>query len=307
MFDHLKHLSKQANFFLGNRWNSPLHTAAATEMMSCLWPSSDDFYHPLNPMFTPFFAETRQVTAYDVVLLRDGAHTLLDFYMRFPAPKKSRTLFLVNADLYFLVPEPWRPQTLAYRIDYKYEAPTKKLVFYGLISESFMAWNRFRHHIDKWLKQFSPDAEVSAYLAIRNEPMNHNWDDKTLAFEVTAGIQNYFKNKIEFLNFDNLKKQGSNPEATFVSLDLLRTAVGFCAMENMFMGQAIKVHPRGIYQAFNGEKIGEWPLSFGHKMSIYQGECPDSDYSTFFFMKKMNAYPLTPKLLDTLAARLTVV
>ncbi len=305
MFDHLKHLAKQSNFFLGDRWNSPLQTQAATEAQSCFWPSSDDIFHPLNPMFSVFFNDARQVGAYDVVLLRDGAQTLLDFYLRFPTPKKSRTLFLVQADLYFLVPEPWRAQTLAYRIDPRPSQTKKKLVYYALVSETFLCWNRFKHHVADWLKQFPSDAEVSAYFAIRNEPINHNWDDKSLAFEVTTALQHHFSNKIDFLNIDGLKKQGSNADATFVTMDLFRTGVGFCAIENMYAGQAINIHPRAVYQAFSGEKIGEWPLSFNHKMSIYLGDCPDADYGTFFFMKKMNAYPLTPKLLDTMNQRLT--
>lgn len=307
MFDHLKQLSKHANTFLDNRWTSPLHTDAATEKHSSLWPSSDDFFHPLNPMFSVFFADTRQVNAYDVVLLRDGAHTLLDFYIRFPTPKKSRTLFLVNAELYFLVPDAWRSQTLAYRVDYAHQKPSNKLVFYGLISETFMSWNRSKYHLPNWLKKFSPDSDVSAYFVVRNEAINHQWDDKTISFEVATTLQHHFNKKIEFLNYESLKKQGSNGEATFVSLDLWRTGVGLCAIENLFMGQAIKVHPRGKYEAFSGEKIGEWPMSFGHKMSIYRGDCPDSDYGTFFMMRKMNAYPLTPKLLDILAERLKVI
>ena len=303
MFNHLKELARTSGYFLDNRWTNPLHSSQATESQSCLWPSSDEFYHPLNPMFTTFFSETRHLSSYDVVLLRDGAATLLDFYLRFPNPKSIRTLFLVSADLYFLVPDTWRAQTLAYRLDFPEITMTKKLVLYCLLSETFLSWNRFRSHIEDWLKQFPKDADVSAYFVIRNEPINHRWEDRQISFEVTAAIQNYFDKKITFLAYEAFKKQGAQADATFVHMDLLRTSVGLCSVENMFRGQAIKILPRQTYNAFNGEKIGEWPMSFNHKMDIFMGDAPDSDFGTFFLMKKMNAYPMTPKLIDTISER----
>jgi hypothetical protein len=304
MFNHLKELARTSGYFLENRWNNPLHNQQATERQSCLWPSSDEFYHPLNPMFATFLSEPRHISAYNLVLLRDGAGSLLDFYLRFPTPKSSSTLFLVSANLYFLVPEAWRSQTLAYRINVPEITITKKLVLFCLLSETFLSWNRFHNHIDQWLKQFPKDADVSAYFAIRNEPINHNWDEKQISFEVTSAIQNYFDKKLTFLTYDALKKQGAQSDATFVHMDLLRMSVGLCSVENMFRGQAIKVLPRQTYKAFNGEKIGEWPMSFGHKMDIFMGDAPDSDFGTFFLMKKTNAYPLTPKLIDTINERI---
>jgi hypothetical protein len=303
MYNHIKELARTSGYFLENRWNTPLNNAQASERQSCLWPSSEEFYHPLNPMFAAFLTEPRHFSAFDIVLLRDGATTLLDFYMRFPTPKATRTIFFVPADLYFLVPDPWREQTLAYRMEVPETKPTKKLVLYSLISETFLGWNRFRYNIDAWLQQFPKDADVSAYFAIRNEPINNHWEDRQVSFEVTAAVQNYFEKKITFLTYDALKKQGAQSDATFVHMDLLRTSVGLCAIDNMFLGQSIKVLPRKTYKAFSGEKIGEWPMSFRHKLSLYKGDAPDSDYGTFFFMQRTNSYPMTPKLLDVINER----
>lgn len=307
MLNEIKELARNSSYFLEDRWSNPLHTSQATERQSCLWPSTDEFFHPLNPMFSAFFNEPRHLNSYDVVLLRDGATTLLDFYMRFPSPKTCRTTFFVHADLYFLVPDAWRGQTHAYRFELPETKPTKKLVFYALISETFLSWNRFRYKIDKWLMQFPKDADVSAYFAIRNEPINHHWEDRQISFEVTSTVQSHFEKKITFLNHDALKKQGTRGDATFVNMDLLRSGVGLCGIENFFSGQAIQILPRGTYKAFDGEKIGDWPMSFNHKMSLYKGSSPHSDFGTFFFMKKTNAYPLTPKLIDVISERIGAV
>jgi hypothetical protein len=307
MLDQLKELSRRSNYFLENRWDNPLQTTALREKLSCLWPSSDEFYHPLNPMFAAGFTEPQHLNAFSIALLRDGAHTLMDFYLRFPSPKLVKTIFLVPADLYFLVPDAWREQTLAYRLEGRAPKLTKRIVFYGLFSESYLSWAWLQHRFPEWLKTFARDAEVSMYSAIRNELFNHKWDEKTFPFEITSQLQHYFKNPLHFLDYESFKQTWNDAEATLVNLDLLRSGIGLCAIESGAMGRAIQLHPKPTYRYFTGEHIGDWPLSFSHKLAIFKGEAKHTDFGQFFFMNKTFSYPYTPKLIDLLGQRLSPI
>lgn len=306
MLEKLKRPTPRGSYFLQNRWDNPLHAAGPTEQQGCLWPSSEDFYHPLNAMFSCFFTDVKHLAAYDEVLLRDGVQTLLDFYLRFPTPKGTKSNFYVSADLYFLVPEAWRPQTKAYRLQStRPHKMQKSLLFYGLVSETFLTWSRVKRTFPQWLKRFDPNADVCGYFTIRNEPLNHKWEDRTTSFELMSLLQHHFKKPIDIMAHTDFIKQGVRADMTYVNLDRFYNGVGLCSVDNTFMGQAIDIFPRGHYAAFSGKEIGKWPMSFNHQLALYEGGCPHEDFTQFFFMRKMNAYPYTPKLIDLVAERLT--
>ncbi len=305
MLEKIKQYPPKESYFLQNRWDNPLHSSQATDQQGCLWPSSDDFYHPLNTMFSCFFTDEKHLKVFDTVLLRDGLHMLVEFYMRFPTPKTCRTTFYVPADLYFLVPHAWRAQTFAYRMNSpRPHKLQKNLLFYGLISETALNWNRLKFLFADWLKQFPVDANVCAHFAIRNEPYNHKWEDRNISFEVMGTLQHRFKQPVDVMTYPEFIKQGVRSDMTYINLDLYHNGVGLCAIDNTFMGQAIDIYPRGVYADFCGKEIGQWPLSFNHKLTIYEGDCPHEDFTQFLFMRKMNAYPYTPKLVDLVVSRL---
>lgn len=315
MWNELKSLcTKDSNFIL-NRWDNPLHGDIPTETQGKLWPSSDEFYHPLNPLFSFFFQAPAQLDLFKIILLRDGAQSLLDFFMRFPFPKSISTKIIVPAELLFLVPDGWRSKVLCYKLETERKMTHEKnYLFYGLVSEASLAWPRFSLHIDKWLTQFDPNANVSAYFATRNELYDKSWIDRKIAFELSSVFQSYFKNRIEFLTWDDLKGASTKSDLTYVNLDLWRYGVDLCGVDSLMMAKASQVWGRGTYSGFRGKKIGSWPISFQHSISIYTAECDHSDFSHFFFTKKTATaqfdvqlpFPIKPELMDLLAERLSV-
>lgn len=315
MWNELKALcTKDSNFIL-NRWDNPLHGDIPTETQGKLWPSSDEFYHPLNPVFSFFFQSPAQLDLFRVLLLRDGAQGLLDFFMRFPFPKSIKAKIIVPAELSFLVPDGWRPQVLCYRLETtRAMTEEKNYLFYGLISEASLSWPRFKNHIHDWLKQFDPRAPVTAYFATRNELFDRAWIDRKIAFEITAAFQSHFKEQINFVNWNGMVGLATRSNMTFVGLDQWRNGVDLCGVDSMMMAKAPQIWGRGTYPGFRGKKIGSWPVSFQHSIGIYTAECADSDFSHFFFMKKTAPpsagpflpYPIRPDLMELLGQRLSV-
>jgi len=313
MLDKLKQLSKETNNFLQWRWDNPLHAEKPTEQQGRLWPSSEDFFHPLNPIFSLFIQKYEQMEFYKVFLLRDGAHTLLDFFLRFPVPKGREAQLLIPADLTFLAPDAWRPHLISYRM----ECPrpfkkTNRLLFYALVSDTFLSWPKFQFQMKEWLQQFPKDASVSAFFATRNEPLDHRWVDKITSFEFMSIFQSHFKQSPELLNFEEFKGMLTKSDITYINMDLWHGGTGLCSVDNVAFSQAVQVFPRATYKGFTGKKIGEWPMSFQHKLTLYTTEAKDSDYSSFMFMKKMSPattislpHPIVPTLYDLLAERLT--
>ncbi len=314
MLEHLKELTRDNSNFLHFRWDNPLHSDKPTESQSRTWPSSEDFFHPLNPMYSFFFQRVEQLDFFKIVLLRDGAISLLDFFLRFPTPKGCKTQVLVPADLMFLVPDAWKPQLLAYRMnDPKSFKLTKRLLFYGLISDTCLSWPRFQNVMPEWLKQFPRDASVSAFFAVRNEPIDHLWVDRKTAFEFMSRFQPAFNNLPELLNAQELKGMLSKADVTFINLDLWRSGTGLCTIDNLAFGQEVQVFPRASYHGFKGKKVAEWPMSFRHNLEIYTPECEHNDFNGFMIMKRIATnstaslpHPIVPKVYDLLAERLSL-
>lgn len=315
MWNELKALCTTDSNFILNRWDNPLHGDVPTDTQGKLWPSSDEFYHPLNPVFSFFFQTPAHIDLFKVILLRDGAQSLLDFFMRFPFPKSIQAKIIVPAELLFLVPDGWRSKVLCYKMETERQMTHEKsYLFYGLVSEASLGWPRFKHYIDKWLIQFDPNAPVSAYFATRNELYDKAWIDRKIAFELASVFQSYFKNKIEFLTWDDLTGISAKSDLTYVNLDLWRYGVDLCGVDSLMMSKATQLWGRGTYPGFKGKKIGSWPISFQHSIGIYTAECDDSDFSHFFFTKKTAPvladvqlpFPIKPELMDLLAERLVV-
>ncbi len=276
--------------FLAHRWDNPLHNDYDTELQGRLWPSSEEFYHPLNPIYSFFFRNYAHLDFYDVVLLKDGAIGILEFFLRFPIPRKNKSLFLVPADLTFLVPAAWRGQVLGYRLRGPAFVPTSRYLFYALMTDSYLSWPLFKGKLASWLKQFDPDAPASALLLHRSEIFDHTWSDRRISMEVTAGLQHHFRRPLEFLTWNETKGLAGKSDVTFVGLDRTHHGTGFCAVEALMMSKAANVMPRGRYGTFRGEKLGEFPLSFQHGLEIFTCDAPDQDFDGFLFEKKLSTY-----------------
>jgi hypothetical protein len=291
MLDELRKRTSKSTNFLINRYNNPLHTDKLTERQGHLWPSSEEFYHPLNPMFSVFIRTYAHLNYFSVILLRDGALGLMDFFLRFPVPKKTSSIILVHADLSYLVPLAWRPLILCYRMASKNSYhPTGKYFFYGLISDQFLAWNELRTYLPEWLKQFDPTAPVSAFYATRNEVYDHSWFDRRTSMEFTAALQRYFHTPINFITWSQSKSLAANKDVTYINMDLWRHGVGLCQVDYLMMGKVIQVMPRGTYAGFKGEELGSWPLSFQHHLSLYTLEAEHADFEPYVFYKKLSPY-----------------
>lgn len=313
MLDNLKALAKDNSNFVNFRWDNPLHNDYSTEQQSRTWPSGEDFFHPLNPMFSYFFKTYEHLDFYKVILLRDGALGLLDFFLRFPTPKNCKAQLLVPADLLFLVPDGWRPKIIAYRLASPRPLKvTKRLLFYGLVSDTFLSWPRFRSQMPDWIKQFPRDASVSAFFAVRSEVFNHQWTDRKTAFEFMSIFQRAFDSTPELLDATEFKSMLAKSDITYINMDIWRSASGLCSIDNQAFGQAVQVFPRGEYKGFTGKPIGSWPMSFTNSLELYTAEAADSDFSNFLFIKKSTPtslslpYPIVPKLWDLLSERLTL-
>ena len=286
-----------------------------TELQGRLWPSSDEFYHPLNPAFSFFLQTHSHVNLFKIILFRDGAQSLLEFFLRFPAPKDFQVQILVPAELAFLVPAGWRSRILCYRmVTDRKMTDQKNYLFYGLISEICLSWPRFRLHIDKWIKQFDPNAPVKAFFATRPELFDKAWVDRRISFEIAGIFQSYFKQKIDFISWKDMVGLSSRSNLTYVPLDQWHNGIGLCSVDSQMMSKAPQFWGRGVYEGFKGEKIGNWPLSFKHSLDIFNLECDDNDFPTMFFHKKTAPlipysplpHPIKPELMELLATRLTV-
>ncbi len=315
MWDDLRRRSAGTLNFAQHRWENPLNQKDASDRQGKLWPSGEDFFHPLNPLFSFFIRHQHQLELFQVLLLRDGAQTLLDFFLRFPSPK-SDTRLLVDANLAFLVPAGWRPHTLYWRMEPTRPAPPATLhhlLFYGLFSQTFLSEPLFRKHLHQWLGQFPTDADVGAYFSQRGDLLDPGGTEQLMGYQTTAAFQSRFRRPLRFLRRRELGEYALEGRHTFVHMDLWRHGVSLCSVESQMMGRGMPLHPRGVYGGLAAEKIGQWPLSFNHALTVWQGTAADEDFNGFLFEKKISPqkdmalpFPIKTHLLGLLEKRLSV-
>jgi hypothetical protein len=93
-------------------WNE--EDTLGEKYLEFLAPHSRSYFSRLRPMFS-FEVKTLQgLNSFTHVLFRDGLVFLLRFFIRFPRPEGLKTKVLINKELAFAVPQPWRDHTLLY-------------------------------------------------------------------------------------------------------------------------------------------------------------------------------------------------
>ena len=298
------------NYVLG-RWENNLHRNESNEIQNNLWPSSEDFFHPWNPVFGSVFRTTNQLKAYPALLLKDGALSLVDFFFRFPNPTVETPTIIVHADLAFLVPDSWQQQCFLYRLEtHRTYTPTQKIVFYAHATESFLNWSIMKFEIDDFLLKFSKNAEVSAHICQRQEVFEQPISDQTIAYELTSTLQKNFTKKISFLNLHELKALMSKKDVTYINLDLYKSAVGLCSVESLMMSGRCQVFPRPTYKGSKEKEIARKAISFQHDLVLYNFQSKHQDFLNLFFDYKLSGssirlpFPVAPKIIHLLRERL---
>ncbi len=314
MLETLKLRAAKNKNFLKERWESPINSQYATDQQGKLWPSSEEFFHPLNPIYSCFLKKASDLEYFNVILLRDGAYMLLDFFFKFPTPKPNFAQIIVPAHLSFLVPKTWHSHVLCYKV--RKDGPkelTKKLVFMALGSECFMSWPIFKSQMDSWLEQFPKNAEVSTFFSTRADPVDPDFSEKKLTFEFLTKFSRYFENDITLLTGPELKSKFSKSENSFINLDLYQSATSLCSMEVVASSSSCPVYQRPEYEGFSGKLMGTWPISFNTHFDLFNLETRDSDFEEMLYAKKMIPatgaalpYPIVPKLLTLMQQRISI-
>lgn len=314
MLENLKLRAAKNKNFLKERWESPIHSQYATDQQGKLWPSSEEFFHPLNPIYSCFLKRSTDLEYFKVILLRDGAYMLLDFFFKFPTPKPNYAQIIIPANLSFLVPRSWRSHVLCYKV--RIDLPqkiTNSLVFLAIGSECSMSWPIFKPQLNTWLNQFPKDAEVSAFFSTRADPVDPDYSEKKLTFEFLTTFSRYFSHEITLLNGSELRSKFSKTHNSLINLDLYQSGTSLCSMEVLASSSGCPVYQRAEYDGFSGKKIGSWPISFNTHFDLYSHESRDCDFEEFMFTKKMLpatgaalVYPIVPKLLKLMQNRLSI-
>jgi hypothetical protein len=314
MLETLKLRATKNKNFLKERWESPIHSQYATDQQGRLWPSSEEFFHPLNPIYSCFLKRHSDLEYFKVILLRDGAYMLLDFFFKFPTLKASYAQILVPANLSFLVPKSWHSHVVCYKVRKDVSAAmTKKLVFLAVGSECSMSWPIFKPKLLDWLEQFPKDAEVSLFFSTRADPLDPDFSEKKLTFEFLTQFSRYFDSQVTHLTGVELRSKFSKPDNSFINMDLYQSGTSLCSMEVLASSSACPIYQRPEYDGFTGKLMGSWPISFNTHFDLYSLESRDHDFEELLYTKKMIpatgaalAYPLVPKLLALMEKRLNI-
>lgn len=280
MFEIPEMKIQESNFVL-SRWDRKIHQQTHTKTQHHLWPSAEDFYHPWNPTFGFYFTTTQHMEIYPMLLLRDGAEGISDFFLRFPIYKKSFSKLAVHADLWFLIPESWRTHTVLYRMKphRNFLKTTEKIVIYALTSESFLSWSLLQPTLEEWISTTIPQSStVGVYFSQREELYDTSHRERTAGQELLRSLQHHLDSKVNLLNLQSLKLSGDDCNTTFIHLDLWKNSVALCSIDSYMQSRACQIFPIHTYQSKQETPIASKRISLNHEITLYKN---DNDLSHF--------------------------
>jgi hypothetical protein len=288
----------QDNFTLG-RYYRRIHQETQTQIQNKLWPCAEDFYHPWNPTFGFFFTSEAHMKLYDMILLRDGAQGVLDFFIRFSKHKTGFSKVAIHEDFAFLIPKGWRNKTVLYRIEKnKQNVKTNKFILFGLQSDAFLHWDQFQYCYDKWIKKtFTKESEINLYLPVREEPFATEQRDRCGGTQFICELQSYSRKKIKMVTLTELKLLTDNSDYTFVHLDLWKNVVSLCSIENFAFSKPCQIMPRKSFKVKRTSDVARKPLSLNHDLVITKDMDQQSQFeeiSNFYKShKNLESLPLS--------------
>lgn len=100
--------STQGELELFNNRDQWLKTDSAIDrIVETMSPHSEVYFSDLCPIFSFEIFDLENLNLFKAVHLRDGAATLIDFYLKYPEPNQLRTKVYVEKSLFSLTPKAW--------------------------------------------------------------------------------------------------------------------------------------------------------------------------------------------------------
>lgn len=95
-------------------WNR--EDALDEKYLEFLAPHSHSYFSRLRPLFSFEIKSLNGLNSFSHVLFRDGIVFLLRFFINHPNPQGIKTKILIDRELAFCVPQPWRDHVLLYDV-----------------------------------------------------------------------------------------------------------------------------------------------------------------------------------------------
>ncbi len=246
------------------------------EELRSIWslaPYSDIYYSVLNPIFSKIFLQMGPKNEeYPLVLLRDGALDLFDFFKKYPDPKVFDQQFILHHSLSKILNRKWRENAIFYELfsidesRYCIEKKRSKLLVSTLINDAFFT----REQIISSLKKahefaVSKGLKVELHLPIR-ENLYFKSDYKNLspAFDLSLCALDILGDDISIISDKDLSKNSDFREYYFY----LAPDDKFCISDNQLEHYLLANGASSMneYQNFNSFSIN---LSSRHGAKLF--------------------------------------
>lgn len=139
------------------------------EFKSYLWPTSEEYYSPLSPIFVSVSLNPTELNLQSEWLARDGLIPLLWFFKRNPNPGNFKQRLFVHEEFSPYVPTVWRKQVGSYRVvNSRVSMLNKpnKIFLTGMVSDSTHSLDFLDSNIECLLKTIGKDrlAKMEKYF-----------------------------------------------------------------------------------------------------------------------------------------------
>ncbi len=117
-----------------------------------LWPASNKYYSPLNPVFVSELFSPEILERHHVWQIRDGLVPLMWFFKSTPEPYLTRQKLLIDSSFSPFVPTPWRKFCGTFEVESDksmYKGKPEQLLFLGLPAEAYCSLEKVEEYLEK--------------------------------------------------------------------------------------------------------------------------------------------------------------
>jgi hypothetical protein len=114
LIEKIKSISVDDRKMMINKSTWIQESSLAVKYNNYYYPYSQSFETPLLPLFLYELSDLSFLNYFPVVLVRDGANSLFNFFQLWPKPEAIKTTLLINRNLFMLIPLEWKENVSFY-------------------------------------------------------------------------------------------------------------------------------------------------------------------------------------------------
>ncbi len=275
---------------ISKKWDIQFRNADFEQIYWHHHPMTERYYFEGNPLFTFELQSPLEMECYPIVMLRDGALGILDFFINYPRPWSDlKTMFLIPERFESLVPKFWKDHVAIYKVQSREleKSSSTQLILFGNSSCDSYYFTSLEESLNGLSQEALENLDVRCLFLqrdskLKNQPDGNDYIEKLkIIFQKTSLDLKITTNF--YPDFDQMREG----DFYYYNLDRDSIFISDNYLEHFFMARK----GRDIAQSNSrnlAKEVLKYSLSPYHEVVISEFNSDQSVFPDFYLYCKLN-------------------